>query len=256
MKQYLILVLCLLFSIQTWGQESVVLSRVTLKTGESYIGEIVVQTADMIMIKTKQDKKYQFQLKEVKSIEKISASDGIQNNSDQMVLDVSTPSGNFSGMLEISGAVSTAKSGFTSSPNMQASLAFGNKQAFGKDLFVGAGTGYNFIADNSNSQTIGLIPVFLRVQKILTQDKTAPFVGFDAGYAFSTNQLYGGGTFVKFSAGIIHQVSFKTALYAGFYAGLNSIYCSNLSEKIDAGTFTYSGTTTMTSLGVKVGLQF
>jgi len=255
MKQYLILVLCLLFSIQTWGQESVVLNKVTLKTGETYVGEIVVQTADMVMIKTTQGKRYQFQLKEVKSIEKNSSSD-LQKNSDQIVLDISAPSGNFSGMLELSGAVSGAKSAFTSSPNIQVSLAFGNKQAFGKDLFLGAGIGYNFISDNSNSQTIGLIPLFLRVQKTLTADKTAPFVGFDAGYAFSTNQLYEGGTFVKFSVGITHRVSIKTSLYAGFYAGLNSIYCSSLSETIDSGTFTYSGTTSMTSFGVKVGLQF
>jgi hypothetical protein len=255
MKQYLILVLCLLFSIQTWGQESVALSKVILKTGETYIGEIVVQTADMVMIKTTQGKRYQFQLKEVKSIEKISVSN-IQNNTDQIVLDVNAPSGNFSGMLELSGAVSGAKSAFTSSPNIQVALAFGNKQAFGKDLFLGAGIGYNFISDNSNSQTISLIPLFLRVQKTLTKDKTAPFVGFDAGYAFSTNQLYGGGTFVKFSAGITHRISLKTALYAGFYAGLNSIYCSNLSEIIDSGIFSYSGNTTMTSLGLKVGLQF
>jgi len=255
MKQYLILVLCLFFSIQTWGQESVVLNEVILKTGESYIGEIVVQTADMVMIKTTQGKRYQFQLTEVKSIEKITTST-LKNNSNRIVLDANLPSGNFSGMLELSGAVSGAKNAFVSSPNIQAALAFGNKQAFGKNLFLGAGIGYNFISDNSNSQTIGLIPLFVRVQKTLTTDKTAPFVGFDAGYAFATNQLYSGGTFVKFSAGITQRISLKTALYAGFFAGLNSIYCSNLSETIDSGTFTYSGNTTMTSLGVKVGLQF
>jgi hypothetical protein len=255
MKNVLILVLCLLFSIHTWGQESVVLKRVTLNTGESYVGEILVQNADMVMIKTTEGKRYQFQVVEIRKIEKATASD-LPTDSNRTFMDIPQSEGNFSGMLELSGAVSGAKNAFSASPDFQATLSFGNKKAFGKDVFLGIGAGYQIISGNTGSQTIGLIPLFLRAQKTLAVGPTAPFIGFDAGYAFSSNQFYTGGAFAKISAGIIHRLDVKTAVYVGFFAGLTSIYYPNIAETLNSATYTYSGNTTMTSLGVKAGLQF
>lgn len=66
MRQFGILVLALFLSLQLWGQESASVDRITLKTGEIYIGEIVVKTSVMVMLKAKSGTRYQFQLSELR----------------------------------------------------------------------------------------------------------------------------------------------------------------------------------------------
>jgi small nuclear ribonucleoprotein (snRNP)-like protein len=254
MKQFCIFVLTIFLSFQLYGQESAVSTKITLNTGEIYIGEIVVKTPDMVMIKAKNGTRYQFQLTEVKQIENILLAD-LSNTATANVLSVSQSEENFSGQLEISGGISNAKYAFAASPNAQASLTFGNKKAFGKDLFVGLGIGYNNVFVESGSTFLSLIPVFAKFQSTLTKDRTAPFIGVDAGYAFSVSPDFGGGTFIKLSAGITHRINFKTAFIVGIYAGLNSI-SGKLKETNDFGTFTYTGSTMIQNMGVKFGLQF
>lgn len=254
MKQLYVLVLTLFLSFQLWGQESVVLDRITLNTGEIYIGEIVVKTADIVMIKSLNGTRYQFQLVEVKKIDKTNTSGLAKNQTANRMVDAQID-GNFSGQLEITGGISSAKFAFTTSPNAQVSLTFGNKKVFGKDLFLGIGAGYNNTFIESSATSLALIPVFVRLQSTLTKGRTAPFVGVDAGYAFSLNPNFGGGSLIKVSIGIVSRLNYKTALIIGVYAGLNSI-SGNLTETNDLGTFTYYNSTMMQNVGVKLGLQF
>jgi len=249
MRQFCILVLTLFLSLQLWGQESRTVDKITLKTGEIYIGEIVVKTPDMVMLKAKSGTRYQFQLTEIKSIEKTVNTDSSNTQS----ANSPTPTageGNFSGQLDVSGGIMSAQNIFTTLPNTQVSLAFGNKKVLGKDIFVGVGVGYNvtFIP----SGTIGLIPVFLRIQSILNKEKTAPYISMDAGYSFSSGTDIGGGTLAKISIGIVHRLNYKISLIAGIYGSLNSIS----GNQIDQNGYSYYGNTTMQSLGVKLGLQF
>ncbi|HEY6913705.1 MAG TPA: hypothetical protein VI413_03430 [Paludibacter sp.] len=254
MKHICILVLSLLLSFQLLGEEPALLYKITLNTGEVYVGEIVVKTVDIVMIKAKNGTRYQFQLNEVRLVEKIPGNELPKTEVPTEVTTIQSD-GNFSGQVEVTGGVSNAWFAFASSPNTQVSLVFGNRKALGKDLFIGIGTGYNNTFLESNSTSLGLIPVFARFQSTLSQKRTAPYIGMDAGYAFSTNPDYGGGTLIRFSIGISHRLNYKTFLVAGVYGGLNSI-SGNLTETTDLGTFTYYGNTMMKNFGVKVGLQF
>lgn len=254
MKHICILVLALLLSFQLFGEEPAHLDRITLNTGEVYVGEIVVKTAEMVMIKAKSGARYQFQLTEVRQIEKMPVT-AVPETRPTNTITPTLPDGNFIGQLEFASGISNARFAFAASPNTQVSLTFGNKKVFGKNLFLGLGTGYNHTFIESNSTSLGLIPVFARVQSALNKNRTAPYVGMDAGYAFSTNPNYGGGTFIKISLGITHRLNYKTILIAGIYGGLNSI-SGNLTETNDLGTFTYDGNTMMRNFGMKVGLQF
>jgi len=253
MKQLIALVLGLFISILVWGQESATLNKVTLNSGEVYIGEIVVKTADLIMIKAKNGTRYQFQLKDVKEISTISAIEVANNATDKTKASL-TDEGNFSGQIEITGGISTAKNAFTSSPNGQISLAFGNRRAFGKDCFFGLGAGYNTIYIPSGS-TVALFPVFVRIQNVLSKEKTAPFIGMDAGYAFATTTNFKGGTLAKISGGISHRINYKSSFIAGIFVGINQLY-GDIKETNDLGTFTYKGNVTMLNAGIKLGLQF
>lgn len=254
MKHLCILILTLFLSFHLLGEEPAFLDKITLNSGEVYVGEIVVKTSEIIMIKTQNGARYQFQLTEIRQVEKIPIAEQTQNQT-KISGELIQQEGNFSGQLEFDAGISNAKFAFTSSPNMQVSLTFGNKKIFGKDLFLGVGAGYNKTLLEPNATSVDLIPVFVRAQSTLSKKHTAPYFGVDAGYTFSTATNYDGGTFVKFSIGLSHRLNHKTALITGLYAGLNSI-SGNLTETNNLGTFSYYGNTVMKNLGLKLGLQF
>lgn len=251
MKYLGILVIFILGSLFVNAQDAVQKDKITLNSGEVYIGEILVQNTEMIMLRSADGTRYQFQLSEIKKVEKeLVPIISIANPIDHNLTSVS-----FSGVFELSGGVTYAKNCIETSPNAQLALIFGNKNAFQKNLFLGLGIGFNNAFVSSNSTSIAFLPMFLRLQSTLTKSRTAPFVGMDAGYAFALSQGFGGGTLVKVTAGISHRINYKTFLIAGVYARVNAI-SGNLTETNDLGTFSYYGSTTMTSAGVKFGLQF
>lgn len=254
MKHVCILVLTLLLSFHLWGQESAAFDKITLNTGEVYVGEIIANTPDMVMIKAKNGTRYQFPATEVRLIEKISATDLAATKTSYTEVPTH-PAGNFSGQLEVAGGISEAKNAFTASPGIQVALAFGNKKALGKNLFLGLGAGYNKIATSPNSTALSFIPLFARLQSTFSDKKTAPIAGLDAGYSLSANHAFRGGILIKASAGIIHRLNYKTSVIAGIYAGLQSI-SGDLTETTELKTYTYHGNTMMQNLGVKLGLQF
>jgi len=251
MKILVFLATCLLFSLHLCGQENIVLDKITLKTGDVYVGKIVLKTAEMIMITTKDGTRYQFQLSEIKSTANEDSNVISQTDNE----DFSVSSGNFGGMVELTVGISNAKYSFGWSPNTQISLMFGNKKMLGESLFFAAGIGYNSTFIASPQHTIAFLPLFIRLQSTLSQKRNAPFVGMDAGYAIGLNSANGGGALIKISAGISHRINYKTSLIAGIYAGVQS-FSGKLSETNELGIYTYSGKTTMNNLGLKIGLLF
>lgn len=251
MKYLGILVILLLNSLLLVAQEAIQKDKITLNSGEVYIGEILVRNNELIMLKSKDGTRYQFQSAEIKKVEK----ELVQVDSTKEPSEIIHSTANFSGIFELSGGISSAKNCIDTSPEAQLALIFGNKNAFRKNLFLGLGMGIDKIFVFSNSTSIGFLPLFLRLQTTRNKNRTTPFVGMDAGYAFALNQGFGGGAMVKITAGISHRINYKTFLIAGVYAGANAI-SGNLTETNDLGTFTYYGNTSINSLGVKIGLQF
>lgn len=255
MKYFWFLVFGLFLSFHLMGQEPALLDKVTLKTGEVYIGEIVVKTDEIVMLKTRNGTRYQFQMTEVKQIEKVPESKLSNAPDATTILTNEQPEGNFSGQLDLSGGIASANGAFVTSPNAQISFTFGNRKVLGKDLFVGIGAGNEYVFYDSNNSVIILVPVFLRIQSILTKEKTAPFIGMDAGYAFTSSNNFGGGPLVKLSFGLFHKISYKTAFYAGITAGITSI-SADLTQTNELGSFYYHGQTSLQNIGLKFGLQF
>ena len=243
----------MLFSIHISGQENNALDKITLKTGDVYVGKIVLKTADMLMLTTKDGTRYQFQLSEIKATENQNSDTISQTEIEEA--EVSGASGNFGGMVELTAGISNAKYAFGWSPNTQISLMFGNKKMLGQSMFLAAGIGYNSTSIASPQQTISFLPLFIRLQSTLSAKRNAPFVGMDAGYALALNSANGGGALIKISAGVSHRINYKTALMVGVYAGVQS-FSGRLTETNELGTYTYNGKTTMNNVGVKLGLLF
>ena len=254
MKHLYLIVLCLIISAQIWGQESVIQNKITLNSGKIYIGEIIVKTNEIVMIKTAGGKRYQFQLSDVKKIERISKND----NSDQSVqsdIPATDKDAIFCGDIELSGGIANTSNSFKSASNTEISMIFGNKNVSGKDIFIGIGAGYSMIFLPSTTNPINYLPVFLRLQSTLKKARTAPFIGIDAGYSFGLSSGFGGGPAIKVSVGVTHKTGYKSDVYAGVFGGLTSI-SAKITETNDLGTFNYNGNTSMTNFGLKFGVHF
>jgi len=243
-----ILFLCFSLFAQTTFQD-----KITLKTGEVYVGEIVVRNQDMVMIKTPNGNRYQFPLSEIKELgkEKIVLSEKIKPD----VVEGKRGEDNFCGMIELAGGISQSKYVFGSSLNTQVSLLFGTKKIKGKNIFLGAGVGYNSTHPVGSQEPVRFLPLFFRLQNTLTSKRTAPYLGMDVGYAFGLKTNYSGGVLVKLSAGVTHKLNPKTSLSAGLFAGVQSL-SGQLTEVNELGVYSYQGKTSMKSAGLKIGLSF
>ncbi|MDD3322213.1 MAG: hypothetical protein PHS59_12300 [Paludibacter sp.] len=258
MKKKVLLLIAIFFSLFVSSQNSVFKDRITLTTGDIYIGDIQLKTNELIIIQTINGAKFQFQLSEVKSIEKVNIAQ-IQMTDSTASLNESNDSlliqKNIYGIIEISGSVASAKKLFDPMPNIQLSMIFGSKLLQNKKLFSGLGIGYNNTFISSTSSSISLLPIFIRLQNIFTRNQTSPYVSMDAGYAFALTSGVGGGALVKLSAGISYRINYNTNILIGIYGGVNAIK-GNLTETTDLRTFNYYGSTSMNSFGIKAGLQF
>lgn len=251
MRQIAILILCFFFSMQLWAQENSAYDKITLNSGEVYVGEIVLRTPEIIMLRTKSGARFQFQLSDVKMLEKEIATEPIEPEADAE----EDTMGNFAIVAELSGGTSQADNSFLWSPNTQFSMLLGNKMAFGQNLFIGVGVGYSISFASTHPEPISFLPLFVRVESTLSNKRTAPFAGFDTGYAFALNTDYNGGFLLKISAGVSHKLTYKTKILAGLFAGINT-FSGKLTETYNSTQFSYYGQTRMNSAGVKIGLQF
>jgi len=242
------LFICFSVMAQTTMQDKVI-----LKTGEVYVGEIVFRNQDMLMIKIQNGNRYQFPLSEIKELgkEKRVSSEKIKPD----VVEGKRGENNFCGMIEFAGGISRSKYVFGGSPNMQVSLLFGTKKNNGKNMFLGAGVGFNSTHPGASLEPIRFLPLFFRLQNTLTSKRTVPYLGMDVGYAFGLKSDYSGGVLVKLSAGVAYKLNPKTFFFAGVFVGVQSL-SGLLTEVNELGVFTYQGKTTMKSAGLKIGISF
>jgi hypothetical protein len=251
-KTFVLLLLLAVFSPFINAQEPVK-DKITLKTGEVYTGEIVINNGEILIIKIADGSRFQIRSEEIKSIEKTSISESKSNSDTEK--DVLT-AGNLCGMLDVSGGMNFAQSAFEWSPFFDVSLSFGIKSSQNKSLFAGLGAGYFNTFYHHTS--LAYIPLFIRLgSNSLSRKRTSPYFLLDAGYAIGVDEQtpYKGGVFGKLSVGIIHRLNYKTAFFAGPFVSVQSVN-GQITEEVNSNTVTYDGYTTLYSFGLKTGIQF
>jgi len=245
--------LAFLCNIQLWAQNNT-LEKVTLRSGEVYVGEILLKNQDIVMIQTTAGAKFQFPAADVKSIETVS-SNHLKNTQSENEANSpeAIPEGNISALIELSGGIAHADNKTDLAPAMQGTLSFGTRLLKGKNLFLGIGTGYFCVV--TENENVGFIPLFLRLRGTLTQKRVSPFASIDAGYASSLTENYEGGIYSRLTLGIQKKLHEKSVISAGIYAGAFN-FSTDLTETNETGTFSYHGGTDMINAGITLGLQF
>jgi hypothetical protein len=256
LQYFVITVSFLLGFIFNIAAQEIATDKIILKTGEIYFGEILVRDSEIVLIKTPKGERFQFPLTSVKSIEKDFNKSGVTHTEDSLQNSTDFLSDQFCIMFDLSGRISSGKYNYVWSPGSEISISAGVKKMFNETLFAGLGIAYNFASVSSTSEIISFIPVFVRLQSNnLRKYRTAPYLSLDTGYAFSTNTTYGGGTFAKFSTGVIYKITYKMAAFGGLYARVQG-FSGILTETISDKKVTYKGNSSIYDFGAKVGIQF
>ena len=232
--------------------------KITLKTGEVYVGEIIIKNDEIILIRTKEGERYQFPVSSVKSIVKITdepiVDDAIPKATSETFTDNSSQ--NIRGFIEVSGGTSSGLNCFPSSFTGDVTLSFGATKIGGKMLFAGLGSGFSNIYNAQTGENLKFVPLFIHLQSNnLSKSRTSPYLSLDAGYAFSVKSSLSGGTFGKLSGGIIHRLNVKTSVNIGVYARAQN-FQGQLNEIIGAKTYYYTGNSSILGYGLIAGFQF
>ncbi|HHT21776.1 MAG TPA: hypothetical protein GXZ87_00470 [Bacteroidales bacterium] len=244
-----LLVILLVITNTAFAQESIVRDVILLKSGEKVQGKIISQTDKVLTLKTDDGKRFQFQLSEIVSIEQ-------EETTRKPEVKPTQHQGNFTGIIEINGGVASAKATpIPASPAMAVSLAFGSKNAFGSNGFLGLGVGYETSLAKNNSNKLTFLPVFILLQKTFTTNKTAPFIASHVGYTFKLNENYGGGAYFKLSGGVNFQIAEKTAFNIGLFGKIQQI-SGTIIEQNHLGEFMGEGNTKLYSAGLSLSFIF
>lgn len=248
MKNYFFIFVFVFSFMTANAQESSALTKITLKNGTVFVGEVILKNDELIMLQNNAGERFQFALSEIDKTETTAIE---PTNPAKTTIGGVAKNDNLCGQFEFSLGNASARKAFDFKSITQVALAFGNRKSFGKDLFVGVGAGYLRIGDVN----LSLIPATLKIQTYTSKNRTSPYIGFDSGYAFSTSKNYGGGPFAKISVGINHRLNYKSTIYAGISAAVYSIK-SSLTEINLNGVYAFNGTTTINDLALKAGFQF
>lgn len=248
-KITLLLFVHLLFCVTLTAQEKQTES-IKLKNGEIYQGEIVLRTAEIVMLKTADGRRYQFQTSEIEKI-------GLENTATTTKNELhQTNQGNFAGIATASGGLAAVPAtNFGTSQALSVSLAFGSRNAFGTSAFAGVGAGYLTVFGNETQQNLSYIPLFIQTNIPLNDTKISPAIGTKAGYMFTLNDRYQGGVFFNISGGMNYKLTSHSSFYAALYAQAQRI-SGTVIERNEFGEFTRQGNTMIYSLGISTAFLF
>ena len=232
-----------------FSQQPATKDVIYLKNGEKYIGDIVLKTEQIVMLQTSDGKRYQFQITDIKELRQENV------KPDEKVGTVYESRGNFAGLIQLNGGISSIKGSTETSPFAGVSLAFGARKVFKKPIFLGAGAGYENIFDSKNSRNIGFIPVFVQMKNNYSDKAFSPASNLKIGYALPLQKEYSGGLFFHVSGGISYMITPESSVFAGLYFQAQQTY-GNVTETLSQGAFTSKSNAILTTFGVSTAFIF
>lgn len=252
MRKKIFAVLLFLFQFMLTFSQDKLQDIVVLKNGEKYKGEIVLKNDEILLLKTDDGKRFQFQMSDVEKTDR----QMVKVDNKETIDDNSFDRGNFSGLFQLGG-------GFFSSPNTRlengqnvtVSLAFGSRKAFSTNAFMGAGVGYEALFTSRVDSTVSFLLVFLQTKIPLNNKKISPVIGSKIGYDFTLNDLYKGGILFDVSGGIHFKLSDTSSALVELVGNVHQVN-GKVTEKNELGQFSKIGKAAIYSLGLNFSLMF
>ena len=223
---------------------------VVLRSGGSVEGEILFNNDEVIILRKKDGKRYQYPQSEVLSIEADKTGDACQvdtlpivsqrNVSTQLFVSGGSayiPYQNWGGMLDVGAMIGA--------PNLM-----------NKHIFLGGSVGCRAVFGEKD--TYLWVPVQLVWQMPLLLDVSSlhgPMVGLSLGYAFATNQQWGHGACAGVDIGWRYQINTNSSLCVAIAAQWQQTR-SLIVETINQVQYTNYIGCSIVGLGIKLQIQF
>lgn len=228
--------------------------KITLKTGEVFVGKIQLRNAELILIESLEGARFQFPNSEIKLIEKVDLSKS-SPNTDNLDGESHPENKIIFGLAELSGAVFTAKNKLNAIPGGQLSLTFGAKLFEQKSIFTGVGIGVNSVLNSKEDEVISFLPLFVTFKTNLNSNINTAYLLLRAGYSFALSDEMKGGLYSRLSAGWSHKLYENTTLLLGLHTDIQA-FSGNLVETNQNGNYSYYGNSGLLNFGLNVGIEF
>ncbi len=221
---------------------------ITLKTGQTITGQILMQNEAVVIIRDRYGAKFQYLKNDILSIEDDTPEDAIEIIATRTL----TPK-----VKKVFMSLEVAGGGFTSPHHYNggafaADLLIGSHHIGDTRIFVGGGVGYHgYFGDRSYS----FIPIMAALRAPLIDGVHAPQIGLSVGYGFSLNNNASHGLYAGVDLGYRYQKKNKAALYVGLYASFQQTTLS-VTETITDAIYTYNSGTNLIAYGAKCAVYF
>lgn len=237
-----ILLLLLLFSVSTWAEV------VTLRSGQTIKGELLLQNDEVVIIRAKNGMRYQYPTQEVVSIRDDNAPHQPTTTDNQHATNVRPVN---IALQAHGGAVYLPQLGWGG--QFGADVMIGSRAIKGTRMFVGGGIGYR--AKAIGGTTYSFIPLQAYLSAPLTDQKHAPLLGMNIGYGFSANKHTQGGICVGATFGGSYLINQQASLQYGIYAEWQQAQ-TDVTEYIDDTPYTNHVGCNFIAIGAKMVILF
>lgn len=218
---------------------------VTLRSGQTVRGEIVLQNDEVVIIRTNNGMRHQYPTSEVVSI-----------RSNEVIVDQPTAVAPAVRPVNIAlqvhgGVLFVPELGVGG--QFGTDLMIGSHAIHGKRMFLGGSVGYR--AKVIGSTTYSFIPLLAHIQYPLTEQKHAPLLGISVGYGFAANKDDQGGICIGANFGGSYLINQQASLQYGIYAEWQQAQ-TDVVQYIDNIPYTNHMGCNFLAIGVKFAVLF
>ena len=224
---------------------------VTLKTGQTIRGEILMQNDAVLIIRDRNGAKFQYLKNDILSIE--------SEETEEPDIEFVTTQTNAPKNKKVFMSVELAGGGFSSPHNynggsFSADLLIGSHHIGDTRIFVGGGLGYH---GYYGSRLYSFLPLMVALRAPVIEGVHAPQFGAAIGYGFSLTSNATHGLYAGVDVGYRYQKTKKSALYAGLFASFQQTSLTVTENITDTSTGTVSAYTYVTGANlIAYGAKF
>ena len=218
---------------------------VTLRSGQTVRGEIILQNDEIVIIRTNNGMRHQYPAGEVVSIRSNEVAVSEQTTTTPSIRPVNIALQVHGGILFVPELGVGGQFG--------TDLMIGSRAIQGKRMFLGGSVGYR--AKVIGSTTYSFIPLLAHIQLPLTEQKHAPTLGMSLGYGFATNKHDQGGICVSANFGGNYLINQQVSLQYGVYTEWQQAQ-TDVIQYIDNIPYTNHIGCNFLTIGVKFAVLF
>lgn len=253
-KHLLLIIFLILFGLNAKAE------FVTLRTGKTIQGTILVQNEEVTIIRDSNGQRYQYPTAEVVSIQSVQVEEEKTKPTPQQMPEEkpkNSTAKRTTFMVEVAGAAMTEphqRCGGAITGN----LLIGSRQIAGKEVVLGGWVGYHgcfFPAGELAKQSLHFLPIALAFRMPLIANSHAPIVGATIGYGIGLSKNYTGGIYSGIDLGYRFSSANGSIILVAANVQFQQVRMTT-TERVDGTNYTGKLGRNLVSPGVKVAFSF